>query len=340
MEIVAAAGNTALHILAVVPEVQCKNGLGVAPLVHLLIHQRTLLRANHQLGYRAFAGGHIGKEPGKLNALVDEPVHILVRGQHIGVFAGVAQGGAKGHAPILQPLHGSRALLESAGAATEVVLLLVALNREGRVEVAYFADLISKAVVDQRTVGKAQECAVRVLSANTHQILAAHGRLTAGVQIHICTQLLALGDNTGQVVVRQRTGMAVLGSPAAGALQVAGSGGIHQDRPRHIAAVLLNGSHTLGVAVNGYIHQRLNQLIEHMLICIANQISGKAHPVIIRVIQHLVQTGIGGTVNLLYIRHLHQAENAGCVLIKILTRILDRVFYDNSCHCFFESHNT
>ena len=134
--------------------------------------------------------------------------------------------------------------------------------------------------------------------------------------------------------------MAVLGSPAAGALQVAGSGGIHQDRPRHIAAVLLNGSHTLGVAVNGYIHQRLNQLIEHMLICIANQISGKAHPVVIRVIQHLVQTGIGGTINLLYIRHLHQAENAGCVLIKILTRILDRVFYDNSRHCFFESHNT
>ena len=66
MEIVAAAGNTALHILAVVPEVQCKDGLGVAPLVHLLIHQRTLLRADHQLGYRAFAGGHIGKEPGKL----------------------------------------------------------------------------------------------------------------------------------------------------------------------------------------------------------------------------------------------------------------------------------
>ena len=215
-----------------------------------------------------------------------------------------------------------------------------ALDGDEEGHVADFLDAVTESLVDQRTVGKAQECAVRVLSANTHQILAAHGRLTAGVQIHICTQLLALSDNTGQVVVRQRAGMAVLGSPAAGALQIAGSGGIHQDRPRHIAAVLLNGSHTLGVAVNGYIHQRLNQLIEHMLICIANQISGKAHPVVIRVVQHLMQTGIGGTINLLYIRHLHQAENAGCVLIKILTRILDRVFYDNSRHCFFESHNT
>ena len=78
MEIVAAAGNTALNILAVVPEIKGKDRLCMSPLVHLFIHSCPLLRAYHKIGNGARAGWHICKEPRKFNALINQPIHVFI----------------------------------------------------------------------------------------------------------------------------------------------------------------------------------------------------------------------------------------------------------------------
>lgn len=51
-------------------------------------------------------------------------------------------------------------------------------------------------------------------------------------------QLLGLGEDSIHLLKGQALLMAVFGGPAAGAVHIAGGGGVHQNEPRDVAAVL------------------------------------------------------------------------------------------------------
>ena len=84
-------------------------------------------------------------------------------------------------------------------------------------------------------------------------VLLAHQGLAAGVNVQIDAKLLALGDDGVDLVKGQIELIAVLRRPAAGAVQVAGRGGVQQDGPGNIAVVflaqllLLGPAHQVGV---------------------------------------------------------------------------------------------
>ena len=128
MEIMATACDTALNILAVVPEIKSKNRLGMAPLVHLLIHQSTLLRRNHKICYSTVARWHICKEPSKFNATFNKPIHIFVRCKHICIFACVAKGSTERNTPVFKSLHSGSTLFKCALTSSKVVFFFISLN--------------------------------------------------------------------------------------------------------------------------------------------------------------------------------------------------------------------
>lgn len=100
--------------------------------------------------------------------------------------------------------------------------------------------------------------------------------------------------------------MAVFRSPAAYAFKIAGSRGIHKNCPRHIAAVLFNAFHSFGIAVDCHIHHWRNHFFKGVLISVAHKGFGKFHPVVFRIVKHLVQAGISGSVYLFNIRRFQQ----------------------------------
>ena len=79
--------------------------------------------------------------------------------------------------------------------ATVIGCFLKALDADGWDKVFDSQHLVGKFLVDEGGIGKAQELAIAVLFAQGNQILFAHQRFAAGVDVHINAQLLALGDD-------------------------------------------------------------------------------------------------------------------------------------------------
>lgn len=83
-----------------------------------------------------------------------------------------------------------------------------------------------------------------MLGSQLEQIVLAAHRLAAGAHIPVDAQLFTLGNQLVHFLIGQVQAVAVLGSPAALAMQVAGGGGVKQQDPRHVAIILLRSSQT------------------------------------------------------------------------------------------------
>ena len=178
------------------------------------------------------------EEPDEQCAHLDDLIVEGLAADVVEVDAGVAGRDAEGQLVAAQQLHGVNDLLVGAFAAAAVVGLLKALQADGGDEVLHPQHLLTEGLVDQGTVGEGEELTVGVHLADLDQVGLAHHGLAAGVNVHIGAQLLALGDDGVDGFQGEVELMAVFRSPATGAVEVAGRGGIQQNGPGHIAVVL------------------------------------------------------------------------------------------------------
>ena len=176
--------------------------------------------------------------PAKVRALFDEHVVVFLRGDGVVVGTGIAARDAIDQLSLMQDLHRPEHSIIHALSAPGVRGLSEALQRDGRSKVLYAQHLVGKGLVDQRTVGEGGEHAVVVLLAQTDDILFPHQRLAACEQIEVDAHLLALADDIVELLKAQIQLVAVLGSPTAHTVQVAGGGGVKQDGPRYVAVIL------------------------------------------------------------------------------------------------------
>ena len=77
-----------------------------------------------------------------------------------------------------------------------------------------------------------------MLFAQADDVLFPHEGLSAGEETGVGAQLLGLGQHTVHFLKGQALLVAVFRRPAAGAVHIAGGGGIHQNQPRHVDIVL------------------------------------------------------------------------------------------------------
>ena len=253
MQIAPAAGDASAHVFRVVLEVHGKDALPGAHLPDPAVDLGPLLGLGHQLGSGVVAHGHVVEEPDKVRAQINDLVVELLAGDVLIVDAGIAGGDAEGQAMALQQGHRVRDLLIHALAAAAVVGLFEALQADGGDEVLHPQHILAELLVDEGGVGEGQERGVAVLLAQGDDVLLAHQGLAAGVNVQIDAKLLALGDDGVDLVKGQIELIAVLRRPAAGAVQVAGRGGVQQDGPGDVAVVflaqllLLGPAHQVGV---------------------------------------------------------------------------------------------
>ena len=139
----------------------------------------------------------------------------------------------------LEQVHGVDDLLIGAVAAAGVSGLLEALDADDGHEVLHAQHVLAELLVDEGGVGEAHEDGVVMLLAELNEVVLANQGLAAGVDIEIGAHFLALLDDAVDLVEGQVQLVAVLSSPAALAVQVAGRGGVEQDGPGHVAVVLV-----------------------------------------------------------------------------------------------------
>ena len=233
----APAGNAAADVFSVVPEVDGKERLRVAVLAYPVVHELALLGRDHQIRHRALADGHVGKEPDELRAHLYHGVEVLLAAYDLGVRAGVAAGDAEGQLVALEYLHGADDGGVGTAPAATVGGLLKALDAYGGDEVLHAQHLAGEGLVYQRAVGKAGEHAVGVSLAEPDDVLFAHERLAAGEEVDVGAHALGLRDDAVHLLIREVHVVAVLGGPAAGAVQVAGARRTHEDGPGNVAVV-------------------------------------------------------------------------------------------------------
>ena len=106
-----------------------------------------------------------------------------------------------------------------------------------------------------------------MLAAQSDDVILAYERFSACVAVDVHSELFALADDGIDVLECQVEFVAVIGGPAAQAMQVAGAGGVEQNGPGDVAPIL--GAHPLLLSPGKKVrvhHESLKQPASHLRI--------------------------------------------------------------------------
>ena len=197
----------------------------------------------HKVGWGVGSHGHVGEDPAKERALLNHPVEVLLGTYGACVLAGITGRDAERKGMRVQQVHAVLNALVGSLASPRVGGLLEALGADGGDEVLDLDHVLAELLVDERGFGEAQKRAVGMLAAQHDEVILAYKRFSACVDVDVYSELFALADDGIDVLERQVELVAVIDGPAAQAMQVAGAGGVEQDGPGDVAAIL--GAHPL-----------------------------------------------------------------------------------------------
>ncbi len=186
VQIVAAACNTAINIFAVKEEIHGKEFFCFTELANLMIHEFTLLSRYHQIRRSIRANRHIGKEPCKQSILINQPIKELFIADCINILAGIAAGNTKREAMVAQNLHCMDDLLERAFSAAGIRGGFRTFHADSRNKVTDTQHILCKFIINQSSIGKAEENTVIVLLTQFNNVILTHQRFSARVNIHVC----------------------------------------------------------------------------------------------------------------------------------------------------------
>lgn len=287
-----------------------------------MIHEFALVSRNHQVCRRVHANRHIGEEPAEQCALVNHPVKEFLVAYSVNVLACIAAGNTERQLMVAQDFHSLSNLLEGAFAAAGIRRSLCALNADSRNEVADAQHIFCKLVVNQSRVCEAEEHTVVVLLAQFNDVIFTNQRFTAGVDVHVGTHGNALIDDVINLVKRQVQLVAVLSSPAASAVQVAGAGRIQQNCPRHVAAVLFTDNILTLTANQSSVDNEVGEDgLQHVQVNVGVQLFDKFKPVVVRVIDNAVEHGALALVHIILIEFVNHVEQFGDIFLRVLTQV-------------------
>ena len=163
-----------------------------------------------------------------------------------------------------------------------------------------------------------------MLFADLDKVVFANERLTTGVDVDVRAECFALRDDRVDVFIREILLIAVLGCPAARAMQVAGARGVEQDSPRNVALVLFAVIFLLRpseqVAVD---NKRLEQFGSHLGIETEN-----AHDQVIPIAATLDDVGECLALHGKYAigdQFVHEVHDFSDIVLRIVVEIIDEL---------------
>ena len=176
----------------------------------------------------------VPSEPG---AFADEEVQEFVRRDGLDIFAGVADRRTEDDAVLAQQVHGMHDPVEDAWAAAAVIDFAETFDAEGEAQIADFDDFLAEIIIDEGAVREGVELTVRMLPAEFQDIGLADQRFAAGEEVEMTADFFPLAYDFVHDFIRQVQRVAVFRSPAADAVQVAGTRRVEEDGPGDVAVV-------------------------------------------------------------------------------------------------------
>ena len=222
MQIPLASGNTSAHIFRIILKVHGEQRLRGTQMANTVINGFTLLGIWQQFRRSIIANRHIMEVPDEISTHVNQTVIVCIRCNLLVIHAGITRGNAVGQLFLMQQLHCPNDLLIGSLSAAAVRGNLVPLQRNGRNKVLHAQHFIGKLFINQCRIRKAKEYTIIMLFAQPNQIILSRQRLTAGIDIHICTKFLSLCYDVIDRFERKIQFMSVFCSPASGTVQVTG----------------------------------------------------------------------------------------------------------------------
>ena len=121
---------------------------------------------------------------------------------------------------------------------TSVVCFLRTFQADCRNKVLNTKHFLAEFFVDQCTICKGKELAVRIFLADTHQVFLTYQRFTTCIYVHISSHFSALLYNRTDGIKIKIQFVTILCCPASCAVQITGTCRIKKDCPWNIAVVL------------------------------------------------------------------------------------------------------
>ena len=242
MAIVPAAGYAAADVLAIILEVQGHEGFArfqFPDFTNPVNHIGPLLPGRQKIQGCTLTHRHVMEVPGVPGALTDEHVNEVIGGDCFNVLPGIAYGCTIDDTIFMEQVHGMHHFVKVALTTAAVVYFSPAFNGDGEGQVPNFTDLPAEIVINESTIGKCMELAVRMGLAELQDIRFSYERFPAGHHVEMDAQCFTLGDNLIHHIVGQVQGVAVLSGPASDAVAVTGTGWIKKDDPGNIDTILL-----------------------------------------------------------------------------------------------------
>ena len=182
-----------------------------------------------------------------------------------------------------------------------------------------------------------------MLVADGNQILLAHKRFAAGVDVHVDAEFLALRDDGVDFIERQVQTVAVFSRPAAGAVQVAGRGRVEQNCPRNVAVVLLAHFFLLGpaddVGVEEEVHERR---LENLGIGVLHDVHDELVHVVVLVVDDVADSGTLSreAVRTIAREFIYPRHQLGRVGFRVFADIIQCGAERNFFHGICDTHKT
>ena len=260
--------------------------------------------------------------PNEVRAHPNEAVIVLLRGDGLKVRSRIARRNAVEQLALAEKVHRVRRLAVNAVTAAGIGRFLKALERDGRDKVLHAQHVVGELFVDERAVRKGEEDAVVVLFAELDEIRLADERFAAGVNVHVNAHVLALTDDVIDLVKGEIELVAVFRSPAAGTVEVASGGRVHQDGPRDIAAVLLAVLDLLGIAQQTGIHDEvLKQGPAYSIVNVRPEALDQLIPIALRVFNHLAKLFPRGPVDIFRVQLVRPINQFGKIAVRVLIQV-------------------
>ena len=177
-----------------------------------------------------------------------------------------------------------------------------------------------------------------MLLAQLDEVVLADQRLAARVDIHVDAELFALLDNGVDVLVAQVEPVAVVGSPAALAVQVAGAGRVEQDCPGDVALVLGTQLVLLCPALDVDVEVEVHQdVVEHVRIELVERAHDELVDVFVRT-GHILVDDLELRGEQFFANHVDNLEKARDCLFGVRVEHLENRL-DTQIGKFFLDHN-
>ena len=176
-----------------------------------------------------------------------------------------------------------------------------------------------------------------MLLAQADEVVLAHERLAAGVDVDMAAELLALADDGVDVLEGKVERVSVFSRPAARATQVAGARGVEQDRIRDVALMFFAHPFLLGPCQDAAVHnERLEQLGAYFGVEVED-----AHHESVPVIA-FADRGVEGSAlrgeHILGDEFVHERHDGVDVLLGVLVEIVDDFVEGRSFRRLCECH--